>query len=217
MTAERECASKSALSKNDAKMEGKSAKKESDIALLQIRLILPAVLSLASIGLKHTCAVRFESNDIYINIITVLFYLKKVAGWLSLLLHLWMWWSVSLQRIWYSIFSHDANEYKYSNCRGRHFAAPLEFSTIPFIESSRQMKRMNQIKLGKPTADGSSSRIEAKGALPDNTFAASEMSLSFRMQKSTSQCHVNEFKKNHAKEWVPKYNKKNPPYSTMRI
>lgn len=60
--------------------------------------------------------------------------------------------------------------------------------------------------LGKPTdrsrveSSGGDSRIEVKGALVDNTFAASKMSLSFRMQKSTSHCRANEF----IKESMPK-------------
>lgn len=161
------------------------------------------------VGQRHTFAIHFESNNIYINIVTFLFYLSCSLQWKPKWLADCLVWLVGwlLQRIWYSIFSHDANEYKY---KYKLWKQTVCFVRIfhHFIHSipSRQMKRMNQIKLGKPTdrsrveSSGGDSRIEVKGALVDNTFAASKMSLSFRMQKSTSHCRANEF----IKESMPK-------------
>lgn len=121
-------------------MERGNEQKENHIALLQIRLIFCVCLlfSFAMVGQRHTFAIHFESNNIYINIVTFLFCLSCSLQWKPKWLADCLVWLVGCCSAFDIRFSAtmQMNTNININCGSRLFAS-FEFSTISFIQFRR--------------------------------------------------------------------------------
>lgn len=162
-------------------------------------------------GQKHTFAVHFESNNIYINIITFLFLFemlavitqwkpKWLADWLdglSVLLHFEVYCCNTFDIRFSAIMQMNINKlWKQTVC----------FARI-FHHSLRQMKRMNQIKTDEP-ADRAEPNWSKESFRWQYVYSTTKWAYHFKFKKSILQCRrVNEFE----------YDKKSVPKNGCRI